>query len=84
MWDEVLVDDNWIHLDPCEAAVDEPLIYEGWGKNQTYIFAFSRNGTIEDVTAKYTTDIKKSVERRDASEEDMIAAISAAKSTMLN
>ncbi|KAL7576474.1 hypothetical protein ACA910_017980 [Epithemia clementina (nom. ined.)] len=31
---------RWIHLDPCEAAVDENLIYQGWGKKQTYIVAF--------------------------------------------
>ena len=35
--------DEWIHIDPCEAAVDEPLIYKGWGKNQTFIFAFQRH-----------------------------------------
>ena len=29
-----------IHFDPCEAAIDEPLIYESWGKNQTYIISF--------------------------------------------
>ena len=37
-------DDNnsgrWVHLDPCEAAVDNPLLYESWGKNQTYIVAY--------------------------------------------
>ncbi|KAL7527647.1 hypothetical protein ACHAXR_002057, partial [Thalassiosira sp. AJA248-18] len=31
---------RWVHLDPCEAAVDIPLLYESWGKNQTYIVAF--------------------------------------------
>ena len=50
VWIEVLYsngtsDRRWIHADPCEAAVDEPLLYESWGKNQTYILAFS------DITA---------------------------------
>ena len=31
---------RWVHLDPCEAAVDNPLLYENWGKNQTYIVAY--------------------------------------------
>lgn len=28
---------RWVHLDPCEAAVDENFIYQDWGKKQTYI-----------------------------------------------
>lgn len=31
---------RWIHLDPCEAACDEPLLYQQWGKKQTLIMAF--------------------------------------------
>jgi hypothetical protein len=31
---------RWVHLDPCEAAVDENFIYQGWGKKQTYILGF--------------------------------------------
>lgn len=31
---------RWVHLDPCEAAVDNNLLYESWGKNQTYIVAY--------------------------------------------
>ena len=50
VWIEVLyskdtagetINRRWIHADPCEAAVDEPLLYQSWGKNQTYILAFS-------------------------------------------
>ena len=57
-------------MDPCEASIDEPLIYQGWGKNQTYIFSYSidpvdANETVaEDVTARYTTDIEGITRRR--------------------
>ena len=40
VWAEVWLGDppgRWVHLDPCEAAVDNPLLYESWGKNQTSI-----------------------------------------------
>jgi len=41
VWAEVKTDSlSWVHLDPCEAAVNENLIYEGWGKKQVYILAF--------------------------------------------
>lgn len=40
VWAEVRLNKKWIHLDPCEAAVDQPLLYQGWGKQQTYIVAF--------------------------------------------
>ena len=31
---------RWVHLDPCEAAVDQNLLYQDWGKKQTYILGF--------------------------------------------
>ena len=47
VWAEVALGDKislstrrWVHLDPCEAAVDENFIYQGWGKKQTYILGF--------------------------------------------
>lgn len=36
----MLLSGEWVHVDPCEAAVDEPLLYQSWGKNQTFIFAY--------------------------------------------
>ena len=40
VWAEVRLKGRWIHLDPCEAAVDNPLLYQSWGKRQTYIVAY--------------------------------------------
>jgi len=49
VWSEILLTTEsgvngglhrWVHLDPCEAAVDQNLIYEGWGKKQTFILGF--------------------------------------------
>ena len=76
MWAEVLIDGDWLHFDPCEAAVDEPLIYQGWGKNQTFIFSISFDH-VEDVTLQYTTD-HAGVEARRALEGVTPAAVQAA------
>jgi hypothetical protein len=40
VWAEVYFDGRWVHMDPCEAALDHPLLYKEWGKTQTYIVAF--------------------------------------------
>ena len=41
VWSEVKIGDKWIHTDPCEAALDKPLLYQEWGKQQNYIIAFN-------------------------------------------
>jgi len=40
VWVEVWMEGRWVHLDPCEASIDEPLLYQRWGKTQTFIIAF--------------------------------------------
>jgi hypothetical protein len=85
VWCELLWDGRWVHLDPCEAAVDAPLLYQEWGKQQTYIIAFYAPlkikgqhvyPAIEDITTKYTSDGMAAIqERRDASAENVDSAI---------
>ena len=86
VWAEVKVGEQWIHLDPCEAAVDHNYLYQGWGKKQTYILAFYAplSGSaplkdvpwVEDVTHLYTSDQKDEIfQRRDDSEDDVRQAM---------
>ena len=67
---------RWVHLDPCEASVDNPLLYQSWGKNQTCILGFydpyvegdavEARGfpLIEDMTSQYTSDEFSAIEER--------------------
>ena len=71
VWAEIRMSDDWIHVDPCEAAIDNPLLYESWGKKQTHIVAFHpsidlshANSCIQDVTTIYTSDNTTAIEER--------------------
>jgi hypothetical protein len=79
VWAEIWLNDNkgWIHLDPCEAAVDHPLLYQEWGKQQTYIVGFcSSNPTIQDLTFKYTSEDMKTIDkRRDETPQEFVASL---------
>jgi peptide-N4-(N-acetyl-beta-glucosaminyl)asparagine amidase len=54
---------RWVHLDPCEAAWDQPLLYEaGWGKRLGYVLAIGRDGVV-DVTRRYTQRFEEARQR---------------------
>lgn len=55
VWTEVWSDKEkrWIHVDPSEKRIDDPLMYErDWKKNLKEIYAFE-NGNMENVTRQY-------------------------------
>lgn len=50
---------RWIHLDPCEAAFDEPNLYcDNWGKNMSWVIGVN-NAYIIDLSNKYITNKDK-------------------------
>ena len=53
-----------MHADPCEAALDAPLMYEaGWGKRLSYVFAFGEHEVV-DVARRYAASWPATLRRR--------------------
>lgn len=55
VWTEVwdAKEKRWIHVDPSEKRIDDPLMYErDWKKDLKEIYAFE-GGKVEDVTKRY-------------------------------
>mmetsp|Transcript_18710 Transcript_18710/g.57545 ORF Transcript_18710/g.57545 Transcript_18710/m.57545 type:complete len:322 (-) Transcript_18710:1189-2154(-) len=59
VWNEVKVGNDWLHVDPCEAAFDLPLLYsQNWGKTAgCLVLGFDmQSGSALDLTSKYYPD----------------------------
>ncbi|GAV90643.1 Transglut_core domain-containing protein [Cephalotus follicularis] len=66
---------RWMHLDPCEAVYDKPMLYEnGWEKKLNYVFAIARDG-VYDVTKRYTRKWHEVLSRRNDSTEATLSDI---------
>jgi len=69
---------TWVHADPSEGVLDQPLMYEqGWGKQLTMIFAFTP-WEVEHVTTRYTAKYQETVRRRGFPEANLNAVLAEA------
>ena len=66
VWSEIWIPTlgRYVHVDPCERALDTPLMYEsGWNKNLTHVISFSQYGAVE-ATPRYTRKLAEVILRR--------------------
>lgn len=78
VWTEVwsLAQQRWIHVDPSDAIVDAPLMYQhGWKRSVDYVTAVSAYD-VQDVTHRYCNDHHDLPKRRiRCREEELLAVI---------
>lgn len=69
---------RWVHLDCCENAFDNPLLYNrGWAKKMSYVFAIADH-YIRDVTDKYIDkELDRALPRDKMSETDLQKVLAA-------
>ncbi|XVE89862.1 hypothetical protein DITRI_Ditri20bG0028700 [Diplodiscus trichospermus] len=78
-YSEVL--ERWMHLDPCEAIYDRPLLYEkGWNKKLDYVIAIAKDG-VYDVTKRYTRKWHEVLSRRTITTEFSLLSVLASMTT---
>lgn len=69
---------KWIHLDSCEEAYDQPLIYcNNWGKKMSYVVAIGPLG-MRDVSKRYidmSTSKDKQLPRTKVSEKNLFKVL---------
>lgn len=54
---------RWVHLDPCEAAFDEPNLYcDNWGKRMSWVIGIN-DSYIIDLSDKYITNKDKVIDK---------------------
>lgn len=72
---------RWIHLDPCEAVMDEPLLYsENWGKAMSLVVG-SGNDYMVDLSSKYIT--KNQINKPQVNTKDISRCIALINQSML-
>ena len=74
VWNEFYseIEKRWIHLDSCENAFDQPLLYEqGWGRVMTFIIGASIEEVV-DVTPRYIKNWETCQERRSKVNEEQL------------
>ena len=53
VWNEIRLDGRWMHVDPTERRVNQPMMYAGeWNKDINLVYAIDKGGIIE-VTESY-------------------------------